>query len=415
MTSRPGPLRRVALVTVSAVAAFAWAGAAPASASAASLSAASLSAQVDAALAGSTARTVGVRLEVSGLGVVSSRNGGSALPPASTQKTYVALAVLNLLSPTSRIRTSVRGPAVSSDGVIRGPLVLVGGGDPTLSSAHLDALAASLRRRRVRVVTGGLYGDDRLFDRERTAPGWKPTFLPREAGPLSALVVDRNQWRWDPAYLKDPVIGNVGRFRAALTKAGISVRGPDRRGRTTSVTRLLAFHDSPPMSALVASMLKNSDNLAAELLVKRLGATRGVGTTAGGLHVIRAHVAKLGAPMGTAADGSGLSSLDRASPTGSVALLKAAESSASGSALRKSMAVSCVDGTLKTRLCGTAAARRVHAKTGTLDNVRVLSGYTTTRSGRRVYFSFMLSGCSKGISCRDAIDRAVVVLASYAS
>ena len=77
------------------------------------------------------------------------------------------------------------------------------------------------------------------------------------------------------------------------------------------------------------------------------------------------------------------------------------------------MSVSCVDGTLKTRFCGTPAARRVHAKTGTLDHVRVLSGYTTTRSGRRVYFAFMLSGCSKGLACREAIDRAVVVLASY--
>jgi D-alanyl-D-alanine carboxypeptidase len=56
----------------------------------------------------------------------------------------------------------------------------------------------------------------------------------------------------------------------------------------------------------------------------------------------------------------------------------------------------------------------VFAKTGTLDYVRVLSGYTTTRSGRQVWFSFMLSGCSNGLACRGAIDRAVVALASYA-
>ncbi|MDQ1709111.1 MAG: hypothetical protein QOG49_496 [Frankiaceae bacterium] len=409
MTRRSRPLRHAATAVLTAVAACLWAGAAPASASASDLSV-----RVDAALAGSSARTVGVRVEVSGLGVVTSRNGFAALPPASTQKMSVALTALNVLSPSSRIRTSVRGPAVGSDGVIRGPLVLVGGGDPTLSSSDLAALAAGLRARGVRIVTGGLYGDDSLFDRVRTAPGWKPSFMPGEAGPLSALVVDRNQWRWDAGYLRDPVAGNVGRFRAALTRAGISVRGTDRRGTSPAATRLLAFHDSAPMSTLVSSMLKNSDNLAAELLVKRLGATRGVGTTAGGLRVIREHLGSLGVAMGAAADGSGLSSYDRESPAESVALLRGAEGSRTGSTLRRSMSVGCVDGTLKTRFCGTVAARRVFAKTGTLDYVRVLSGYTTTRSGRQVWFSFMLSGCSNGLACRGAIDRAVVALASYA-
>lgn len=371
-----------------------------------------LTVQVEAALASSSARTIGVRVEVAGLGVVTSRNAFAAMPPASTQKSYVALTALNVLAPSTRLRTSVRGPAVGSDGVVRGALVLVGGGDPTLSLTHLNALAAQLRARGVRIVTGGLSGDDGLFDRVRTAPGWKASFMPGESGPLSALVVDRNQWRWDAAYLRNPVLGNVGRFRAALTRAGISVRGPDRMGAVPSATRLLASHDSAPISALVSAMLKNSDNLTAELLLKQLGATRGVGTTAGGLRVVRDHLNALGVPMGTAADGSGLSSFDRASPAASVALLRAAEASRSGSTLRRSMSVACVDGTMKYRFCGTAAAGRVFAKTGTLDFVRVLSGYTTTRGGRQVWFSFMLSGCGNGAACKAAIDRAVVALAS---
>ncbi|MEP7055003.1 MAG: D-alanyl-D-alanine carboxypeptidase/D-alanyl-D-alanine-endopeptidase [Actinomycetota bacterium] len=376
-------------------------------------SAGNLSARVDAALAGSSAGTVGVRVEVSGLGVVTSHNAFAALPPASTQKSFVALTALDVLSPASPLRTAVRGPSVGSDGVVRGPLVLVGGGDPTLSSAHLGGLAAELRARGVRIVTGGLLGDDSLFDQVRSAPGWKPAFMPGESGPLSALVVDRNQWRWDTAYLRDPVVGNLDRFRAVLAKAGISVRGPDRRGTSRTATRQLATHDSLPMSALVAGMLKNSDNLAAEMLLKRLGATRGPGTTARGLTVVREHLASLGVSMGSAADGSGLSAYDRETPAGEVALLRAAEASVTGTTLRHSMSIGCVDGTLKHRFCGTPGSGRVFAKTGTLDFVRVLSGYTTTRSGRQVWFSFMLSGCRNGAACRVAIDRAVVALAAY--
>ena len=371
-----------------------------------------LAAQLDAALAGSTARTIGVRVEVAGLGVVTSRNAFASMPPASTQKSYVALTALNVLAPATRLRTAVRGPAVSSDGVVRGPLVLVGGGDPTLSSGHLAGLAAELKARGIRIVTGGLSADDSLFDRARTAPGWKSSFMPGESGPLSALVVDRNQWRWDSGYLRNPALGNIGRFRSALTKAGISVRGPDRLGIASSASLVLASHDSAPISVLVAAMLKNSDNLSAELLVKQLGASRGVGSTAGGLAVVRDHLSALGVPMGVAADGSGLSALDRATAVGSVALLRAAEASSSGSALRRSMSVACVDGTMKHRLCGTPAAGRVYAKTGTLDFVRVLSGYTTTLGGRRVWFSFMLSNCGNGLACKNAIDRAVIALAS---
>ena len=408
MPFRSQLVQRLAVGSATAAAFCVWSSATPAVAVAPSLSR-----QIDSALAGSSARVVGFRVEISGLGVVASRNAFAPLPPASTQKSFVALTALNLLGPTARLKTTVRGPSVSSDGVLRGPLVLVGSGDPTLSSADLSVLAGKLRRRGVRIVTGGLYGDDGLFDRIRAAPGWKAAFTPSEAGPLSALVVDRNQWRWDPGYLREPVVGNVSRFRAILVKAGISVRGANRRGAPLTPTRLLASHDSAPLSVLVRSMLKDSDNLAAELLLKRLGATRGFGTTATGLAVVRAHLNSLGVSMGRVADGSGLSTYDRESPAAEVALLRAAQTSSSGSALRLSMPVGCVDGTLKRRFCGTAAASRVFAKSGTLDYIRVLSGYAITRSGRQVRFAFMLSGCGSGLAARGAIDRAVVALASY--
>jgi D-alanyl-D-alanine carboxypeptidase/D-alanyl-D-alanine-endopeptidase (penicillin-binding protein 4) len=121
----------------------------------------------------------------------------------------------------------------------------------------------------------------------------------------------------------------------------------------------------------------------------------------------------LGVPVGTFADGSGLSSLDRQTPSGEVALLRAAARTTVASGFKSSLARACVDGTLANRMCGTAAAGRVWAKTGTLDYVRVLSGYTSTRSGRTVWFSFMLSGCDNGLSCRNAIDRAVAAIAGF--
>ena len=64
-------------------------------------------------------------------------------------------------------------------------------------------------------------------------------------------------------------------------------------------------------------------------------------------------------------------------------------------------------------MCGTAAAGRLWAKTGTLDGVYCLAGYTWTRSGRAVTFSFLLYGAQSATKARAAIDRAAVALASY--
>jgi hypothetical protein len=72
-----------------------------------------------------------------------------------------------------------------------GDLVLKCFGDPTLSVADLDRLAATVRGRGIRSVTGRVLGDESFYDRKRGAAGWKSYFVGMEAPPLSALVVDR--------------------------------------------------------------------------------------------------------------------------------------------------------------------------------------------------------------------------------
>ena len=95
-----------------------------------------------------------------------------------------------------------------------------------------------------------------------------------------------------------------------------------------------------------------------------------------------------------------------------MALLRAGRRSPVAAGFRAALPVGCVDGTLRRRLCGTAAAGRVHAKTGTLSGVRTLAGWTTTARGRVVTFAFQLSGVRDGARALRAIDRAVVLLAA---
>jgi D-alanyl-D-alanine carboxypeptidase/D-alanyl-D-alanine-endopeptidase (penicillin-binding protein 4) len=119
-----------------------------------------------------------------------------------------------------------------------------------------------------------------------------------------------------------------------------------------------------------------------------------------------------GVAAGSGTDGSGLSAHDRQTAAAQLALLQAVDASPVAKDFRAALPIACQDGTLEKRMCDSAAAGRVLAKTGTLPGVRALAGFTTTMSGRSVWFSFQLTGISDGSKARDAIDAAANVLAS---
>ena len=371
---------------------------------------------VGTALAASGARTIAASVEVEGYGGVYRRNSGVAVPPASTQKSFTGLSVLLALGPDARLRTEVAATAVPEAGRLAGHLWLVGGGDPYLTGGQLTALAAKVRAAGVTTVAGDLLLDDSRYDARRSAAGWRPSFVPGQSGPLSAMALDANRWRGDRAFLADPALPAATRFRDLLKAAGVTVTGAVRRAPRPAEAVTVALHESAPLSAVVSRVLKASDNFAAELLLKELGRTvRADGSSAGGIAASKQVLGALGVPVGPGADGSGLSSLDRQTPAGQVALLRAGRRSAVATAFRAALPVGCVDGTLKKRLCGTAAAGRVQAKTGTLSGVRTLAGYTTTARGRVVTFAIQLSGAADGAKALRAIDRAVVLLAANRS
>jgi len=391
--------------------------------------ASALSSRVTAALRPLRRAAVSGYAVVEGVGVVVDRGGTRTQAPASTQKLFTAGTALLTLGPAYRFLTAVRrtgaeapepqadpaapAPLADAGGVLHGDLVLAAAGDPTLTRADLAGLAASVAAAGVRDVTGALWLDDTLFDRQRGATGWKPGWVGTEAGPLSALMVDHNLWQRGAAFRADPSPGNLGLFRSQLAAAGVSVQGPSRVGRPADpVSGQVAVSRSAPLDSIVRAMDKASDNTYAEMLLKAVGAAAGgSGTTAAGAQVVRATAAGLGIGLGSIADGSGLSRLDRVDAATQVAWLRALAATPAGPPLRASLPVSCADGTLHARLCGAWASGRVQAKTGTLDRTTALAGYTTTRSGQSVAFSFLVAGADV-TAARRAIDAAVTALAA---
>lgn len=341
----------------------------------------------------------------------------TSLPPASTQKIATIGTALAVLGPTHRFRTVLQGTAplpprvvwkgVAPRGVYGGALVVVGGGDPSLRTAGLTSLLSTALARGIRTVTGGLWLDTSTFDHVHTAPGWKPEWVGTEVGPISAFMLEQNLGRTDAAYLRDPDTGNLTVIQSWLTAHGVTVRGGLHVGLPAAPLRAtFGSWASEPLSVLAQVTLRDSVNTWAEVLLKDVGAASGEGSTARGITVEARTLAAAGASFGTAADGSGLSSLNRMNAAQELSILRAYGTSAVG--LLDDLPVSCVSGTMQHRLC--ALPGRVHAKTGTLDTLSALTGYVIDTAGNRLWFSVQVGGALSTYRRTTLIDRAVLAL-----
>ena len=358
----------------------------------------------------SQARTGAVAIDLETGETIFSEHGNLPLVPASNEKLAVAYAALVTLGPTFRFETDVLGRGEQDGTIWRGSLVLVGNGDPTLSSADLATLARQVRAAGIRRVTRGVFGDESFFDARRTGAGWKSWFYINECPPLSALTVERGRYYGRTS--RDPAAAAALLFRKALRRAGVAVGGAGI-GKQRAGDVPLAVSESAPLSEIVAWMGRVSDNFTAELLLKQLGTSDGAaGTSARGAAVVRIALAEAGVPLAglRVVDGSGLSSLDRLTARSLAALLRAAWADpVVRPYLLAALPVAGISGTLSDRMRRPPARGNVQAKTGTTSLASALSGYVK----RRYVFSVLQNG--RPVStywARRAQDRFATALAA---
>ncbi|MBK8056369.1 MAG: D-alanyl-D-alanine carboxypeptidase/D-alanyl-D-alanine-endopeptidase [Gemmatimonadetes bacterium] len=149
---------------------------------------------------------------------------------------------------------------------------------------------------------------------------------------------------------------------------------------------------SPPLSQVLSSFEKPSQNQIGEILLRTLGRARAnVGSADSGARVVRDQLLAWGAARDgfIVRDGSGLSRHDVITPETIVRVLDVMRRSPHFRLFYDALPVGGVDGTIANRMKGTPAQGNVHAKTGTLDMVRSLSGYVTTADGRLLLFSVL--------------------------
>ena len=422
------------------------------------------------------------------------RDARKLMMPASNMKIVTLAAAAEKLGWDYTYVTNVFAAGPIEDGMLRGDLVVVGSGDPSIISAEAEALfgdwAERLKRAGVRTVAGRVVGDDRAFDDIGLGFGWSWDDLPDDyAAGVSALQFNENAVRvsvtpgpaagesagvsispsgsglaivsavttaaagsatsigarrlpWSmrlalhgtiaagaaPATLtvsvENPTLFFATALRDALIAHGLDIRGPavavgDIRDPPAHAPAPIAAHRSPPLSTLAVRLMKASQNLYAETLLKTLSA-RGAGRPADAESGRKEAAAAL-APWGIDAgaliqrDGSGLSRYDYVTADALVAILAHVDrDDRLRTPFEAALPIAGRDGTLASRMKGTPAEGNARAKTGSMSNVRALSGYVTSASGEPLVFSVLANNFDAPAETISRTEDAIVVrLASF--
>jgi D-alanyl-D-alanine carboxypeptidase/D-alanyl-D-alanine-endopeptidase (penicillin-binding protein 4) len=246
---------------------------------------------------------------------------------------------------------------------------------------------------------------------------FRPTLEITGAIPAGSIPVTRN------VTVVNPTIYFAQSVKDAFVAAGIRVTGEaadldDIAVHDGPERRALGSTSSPPLREIATVLMKVSQNLYAETLVKALGASAGeVGTTAAGRRLMRKTLTAWGIPEDAyvISDGSGLSRSNYVSAEMITAILaRMYRDPRHRDEFAATLPIAGKDGTIASRMRRTLAEGNATAKTGSIANVRSLSGYVRTKDGETLVFSIIANDFVIPAATVNWIaDLAVEILATF--
>jgi D-alanyl-D-alanine carboxypeptidase/D-alanyl-D-alanine-endopeptidase (penicillin-binding protein 4) len=202
----------------------------------------------------------------------------------------------------------------------------------------------------------------------------------------------------------DPDAAYVAALTEALRDRGIVVEHSKGEGYVGRTDTLFAVQ-SVPLREILPMIMKPSQNQIAEIFLRTIGLEgTGIGTADSGRRVIERQFAdwNIASDGFVVRDGSGLSRSDLISPETIIRILDHMRRSQNFQLFYDALPIAGVDGTISTRMRNTVAQGNLHAKTGTLQMVRSLSGYVTTADKRLLLFSVL---CNNWTTPQADVDR----------
>ena len=222
----------------------------------------------------------------------------------------------------------------------------------------------------------------------------------------------------------NPTVYFLGLLTAALERRGIIIAGGVADiddlppGSVAASGQRIVEHRSPPLDQAARTMMTASQNLYAETLLRAMGRVDGrAATAADGRAAVLDVLTAWGLPAGSAviADGSGLSRYNYATADVLTRVLQHMyDDSRHRQHWMDALPAGGEPGTLQKRFVGTPAEGRVRAKTGSISNVRALSGYVLSADGEQLAFSILINNITAASEAIfQVIDAAVLRLAVF--
>jgi D-alanyl-D-alanine carboxypeptidase/D-alanyl-D-alanine-endopeptidase (penicillin-binding protein 4) len=351
--------------------------------------------------------------------VLFDRGADTPAATASTMKLLTAGAALNTLGPNYRVDTRVY-----QDPAQPGTVILVGGGDPTLSrtapgqqSVYKDApklsnLAVGVNAKMAGTPITKIIVDSTLFN----GPTWEQSWERTEQttgymSEVSALQVDGD--RQNPSMETSPRSTtpalNAGKyFKKALGSIATGATIVEGKAPTSAVE--IAKVSSQPISVWIKHMLQVSDNTEAEALARLVSLDLGYDGSFSSLNMaIKKGLATtaLDTTGLVIKDGSGLSNLNAVPPTFMAKFSKLVLTGFGDfKVIDDGLPVSGESGSLQARYTGDLkdAVGQIHAKTGWIKHGYTLAGYITARDKSKLVFAIYALGNVQD-SAKDAIDK----------
>lgn len=346
------------------------------------------------------------------------------MQPASTNKILTTAAALLTLDRSTRVTTTVYAADQSR---MPGVVVLVGGGDPTLSAAPPDVptwyrgaarisdLADQVRKSGLRPTA--VQVDTSLFTGADMAPGWDPDDIEGgDISPIQSVMLDagRIQPTTDESRRSPTPALDAGRALAValgVDPAKVTFAPGPAGGRQ------LASVQSAPLMERLTEMMNASDNVMAETIGREVAKATGrplsfAGAADSVIHTLSgARIDMTGAQL---VDSSGLSVADllTAKTLDDVVTAAAGPDQPALRPMVDLFPVAGGSGTLSNRFVDPdpkkSPAGWLRAKTGSLTKTNTLVGMVTDASGRVLTFAFLSNNA--GNEGRTAIDKLAATL-----
>jgi len=346
------------------------------------------------------------------------------MQPASTNKVLTTGAALLTLDRNARVTTTVQAADQTR---MPGVVVLVGGGDPTLSAApageetwyrgaaRISELADQVRKSGVKATA--VQVDTSLFTGPDMAPGWDPADIGGgDIAPIQSVMLDAGRIQPTTIESRRSPTPALDAGRALAVALGIDPArvtfAPGPAGG-----RQLASVQSAPLMDRLLQMMSASDNVMAETIAREVAKATGRPMSfAGGVDAVLSKLASANIDVAGASlvDSSGLSVADllTSKTLDEVVNAAAGPDQPSLRPMVDLLPIAGGSGTLSNRFVDgdlvKSPAGWLRAKTGSLTKTNSLAGIVTDASGRVLTFAFISNNA--GIEGRTAIDALAAVL-----